>query len=488
MEKFCEHYAAKEQKLEESVILEKRERILKKVKRYLLSGSDFTEVTPQNFKKVVTADRLRFIAKQIDLEFFDYKLIETLNEKGCCISFCIGDACGSTAGVCSYIKGVKPEDRIQLTVKMMPNVFIQSFKNVDIKLRAVDNIACRDILTCFLLTLEHELVHAIIFCNCKEFDKTNRGPGNWKGLTRPGNRHSKTFMSILNNRYGHKTFTHDLHTGVTVEELEGEKFGSHNVKVGDIIVLNVRQPGGTFEEKKCRVLSAGKVILKAVYLDNPDYVYRGRFYNSILRNLSNSTKTPSPPKPKTPTPPRPKTPSPRPKTPTPPRTKTPSPRPKTPTPPRTKTPTPPRTKTPSPVRKPKTPSPVRKTKTPTPPRPKTPSPVRKPKTPSPSPPPRRKTSTSSNNKPLVLPKKPKTKKKIIRKKQKGEWSDANPDTFLRTYASKKRFSTLEEAKKEGLIESNVGGITKSGKKEVYSLRKGKTLGHSPSGEVSWLKL
>ena len=39
-----------------------------------------------------------------------------------------------------------------------------------------------------------------------------------------------------------------------------------------------------------------------------------------------------------------------------------------------------------------------------------------------------------------------------------------------------------------MIETNVGGITKSGKKEVYSLRKGKTLGRSPSGEVSWLKL
>ena len=483
MDKFCEHYASKEQKLEESVILEKRERILKKVNRYLLSGSEYTEVTPQNFKRVVTADRLRFIAKQIDLEFFDYKLIETLNKNGCCISFCMGNACGSTAGFCSYRKGVKPEDRMQLSIKMMPNVFIQSFKNVDIKLRAVDNTPCRDILTCFLLTLCHELVHAIIFCNCKDFNKSDKGPGNWKGLTRPGNGHSKTFMSILNNRYGHKTFTHNLHTGVTVEKLEGEVFGSHNVKVGDIIVLNVRQFDGSFKEEKCRVLSAGKVILKAVSLDDPNSVYRGRFYTSILRKETGSpkksrsvkkTNTPTPPRPKTPTPPRPKTPTPpRPKTPTPTRPKTPSPVRKTPTPPRPKTPTPPRPKTPSPVRKTRTPP---RPKTPTPPRPKTPSP------------PRRKTSTSSNNKPLVLPKKPKTKRKIIRKKQKGEWSDANPDTFLRTYASKKRFSTLEEAKKEGLIDSNVGGITKSGKKEVYSLRKGKTLGHSPSGEVSWLKL
>ena len=80
MDKFCEHYANEAQKLEYSVILEKRERILAKVNRYLLSSSKFTEITPQNFKQVVTADKLKYIADQIDLEFFDNKLIETFNK------------------------------------------------------------------------------------------------------------------------------------------------------------------------------------------------------------------------------------------------------------------------------------------------------------------------------------------------------------------------------------------------------------------------
>ena len=425
MDRFCEHYANEAQKLEYSVILEKRDRILKKVNRYLLSGSRFTEITPQNFKQVVTADKLKYIADQIDLEFFDNKLIETFNKNGCCISFCMGKACGSTAGFCSYRKGVKPEDRVELTVKMMPNVFIKSFKNVDIKLRAVDNIPCNDILTCFFITFCHELIHGVVFCNCKDYDKTDKGPGNWAGLTRPGNGHSKTFMSILNNRYGHKTFVHNLKRGVTVQKLEREVFGHHNIKVGDIVVLQVKQLDGSFREEEARIISAGKVQLKAVPIADPSKYYKGRYYSSILRKVSYSPKITSAIRKRT---------------------------------------------TPPPVKvEPLDPSPLS-------PRPKTPSP-------------RRKTPTSSNNKPLVLPKnpKPKTKKKIIRKK-KSQWSNANPNTFLKAYASKKRFSTLEEAKHDGLLESNVGGITKSGKKEVYSLRKGKTLGHSPSGEVSWLKL
>ena len=460
MDRFCEHYSHEEQTLEYSVILEKRERILKKVNRHILSGSKYTEITPQNFKLVVTADKLKYIADQIDLEFFDNKLMETFKENGCCISFCMGKACGSTAGFCSYRKGTKPEDRVELTVKMMPNVFIKSFKNTDIELRAIDNIPCNDILSCFFMTFCHELVHGVIFCNCIDYDKTDKGPGKWTGLNRPGNGHSKTFMSILNNRFGHKTFTHNLNRGVTVEKLEREVFVHHNIKARDIVVLKVKQLDRSFKEIECRIISAGKVQLKAVPVAEPHKLYKGRFYSSILRKVTYPPKITKEIEKRTTPPPVKEVPLP-------------SPVP-VPSPPR------PRTKTPSPVRKPKTPSPPRQ-------RTKTPSPSPRPRTRTPTPP-RRKTSTSSNNKPLLLPKKPKTKKKIIRKKKKSNWSDANPNTFLKAYASKKRFSSLEEAKHEGMIETNVGGITKSGKKEVYSLRKGKTLGHSPSGEVSWLKL
>ena len=140
MEEFCKFYADDSKKLLFSDILEKRARAVEKVRRHILSSSKFTEINEGNFLKSVTVDHLTFMAKQVDLEFFDNNLFKTFNEKGCCMSFCMGNTCGSTAGLCSYRKGFKPEERIMLTVKMMPKVFIESFKNKDIELRAVDNL------------------------------------------------------------------------------------------------------------------------------------------------------------------------------------------------------------------------------------------------------------------------------------------------------------------------------------------------------------
>ena len=47
--------------------------------------------------------------------------------------------------------------------------FIESFKNTSIKQRAVDGVKCDNILQCFIMTLCHELTHAIVFCNCVRF-------------------------------------------------------------------------------------------------------------------------------------------------------------------------------------------------------------------------------------------------------------------------------------------------------------------------------
>ena len=176
----------------------------------------------------------------------------------------------------------------------MPKVFIKSFKNKEIKQRAVDNIPCDDILTRFFITVCHELVHGLLFCNCKDFSKSDKGPGVWKGLTRPGNSHSKTFMSILNNRFGHENFTHSLIRGITVTELETETFGHHNIKKDDIVILKTRGFDGNTLEKEVLILSAGKVQLKASAVSDPSKIYKGRFYNSILRKVTypKETKTP----------------------------------------------------------------------------------------------------------------------------------------------------------------------------------------------------
>ena len=228
MEEFCKFYADPAQKLLYTDIIEKRKSIVDKARRHMLKDTTYDDVDETNFKFVMTIDIIKFLVRLIDNEFFDNKLIKTFDDNGCCLSVCLGNTCGSTAGFCSWRPGFKPGERIMLNLKMMPKVFIKSFKNKEIKQRAVDNIPCDDILTCFFITVCHELVHGLLFCNCKDFSKSDKGPGDWKGLTRPGNAHSKTFMTILNNRFGHKTFTHSLINGITVKELEKESFG-HNL-------------------------------------------------------------------------------------------------------------------------------------------------------------------------------------------------------------------------------------------------------------------
>jgi hypothetical protein len=286
MEDFCKFYADSSNKLLYSDIIEKRKRIVEKMRRDMLKETTYDDLDEKNFKNLMDSTKLSKMVNLIDEEFFDGKLIKTFNENGCCLSVCLGNTCGSTAGFCSWHSRFKPGERIMLTLKMMPKVFIKSFKNKEIQQRAVDNIPCDDILTCFFITVCHELVHGILFCNCKDFSKTDKGPGSWIGTTRPGNGHTKTFMSILNNRFGHKSFTHSLIRGITVKELETESFGHHNIKKGDIVILKTRRFDGSIEEKEVLIISAGKVQLKASEVKDPSRVYKGRFYGSILRKVT----------------------------------------------------------------------------------------------------------------------------------------------------------------------------------------------------------
>lgn len=294
MEEFCKFYADSSNKLLYSDIIEKRTSIVEKARRQMLKDTSYTDIDENNFKFTMNVDIIKYLVRLIDSEFFDNNLIKTFEDNGCCISVCLGNTCGSTAGFCSWRPGFKPGERIMLNIKMMPKVFIKSFKNKNIEQRAVDNIPCNDILTCFFITLCHELVHGLIFCNCKDFNKTDDGPGHWKGLTRPGNGHSKTFMSILNNRFGHKNFTHSLINGITVKELEKEIFGSHNIKKGDIVIIQTRSFDGSLEEREVLIISAGKVQLKAVQVNNPKILYIGKYYNSILRKVTYPKEIKSP--------------------------------------------------------------------------------------------------------------------------------------------------------------------------------------------------
>ena len=72
------------------------------------------------------------------------------------------------------------------------------------------NIEVACLLEAIMLVFEHELVHAIVEFFCSEWESSNKYPGTYTGKVSPGTGHSKTFMSILYNLFGHTDFYHNL--------------------------------------------------------------------------------------------------------------------------------------------------------------------------------------------------------------------------------------------------------------------------------------
>ena len=82
-----------------------------------------------------------------------------------------------------------------------------------------------------------------------------------------------------------------------------------------------------------------------------------------------------------------------------------------------------------------------------------------------------------------------TQKNLSTKQSELNFSGEHSGKYLKGYIHKKpkKYDTLDNAKKNAVNFSNVGGITHS-KKTKFTLRKGKILKDSPSGESSWLTL
>ena len=95
-----------------------------------------------------------------------------------------------------------------VTIEIASKVMKKAFEHDGEKTSG--NIKCDDILECLQLTFEHELIHGIMFCFCLNIErKTSKDiPGLWTGKTIKG--HNKTFMSILNNLFGHTDYYHGL--------------------------------------------------------------------------------------------------------------------------------------------------------------------------------------------------------------------------------------------------------------------------------------
>ena len=305
MESFCKYFAEEKPRYTLEEIAKKREKVIEMVEKNV--GK---RITVDNIRTVMTPEILMKMVDKIDEEFFENKLQRAFSASNCVLSGCIENKCTSVAGRCQFRNMVDADGNKcnRIVIKMMSKVFINSFKNTKIKQRAVDNVKCSNVLECFIITFCHELVHAIVFCKCNEMGYTNSGPGDWTGVTRPGNGHSKTFMSILFNVFGHTKFTHDLKSGMIVREADEREYKLDELAVGDKVIVKVRIKGQETQIKFLALITeinrrrkvTNNIFVKVLDGDRKGSVYIVRA-NHIVKKIGDGklptpTKPPSPPK------------------------------------------------------------------------------------------------------------------------------------------------------------------------------------------------
>ena len=163
-------YAAKSAKLDPKDVETRRARVLTELQGLLDKKKP---LTIDNINEVITSKVLNTAVDLIDKHFFDNDLKSMFEskKKRCCFSICMENECmilkgTKIAGNCKFNR-----EKGGITIFISTKVLQDSFKT-ERKKRVVGKVPCSDILSCLLLILEHELVHALIKCDCpySEFD------------------------------------------------------------------------------------------------------------------------------------------------------------------------------------------------------------------------------------------------------------------------------------------------------------------------------
>ena len=290
-----------------------------------------TEIKLDNFERIMTPKVLESMITMYDELFFDNNIRKLFEKHGCVISVCFNNRCSKVAGMCYYKKRCK-----HMEIKLSSKVFKNALSNRKIKVRVNSGLECNNLLKCMLITFEHEFIHGLIGCFCYQFGHSNTyfrefyneadSKHLFKGDTKPKNGHSSVFMTIVNKKFGHTKYLHDLlkHDSTQLIDdpifeffLKNEKeFNEYKktLKIGDEIYFNNQNS----VPQKCFVFSKLKNKVKCKIADNSNTIWTIP-YQFIIRKKKAKTPTPTPPKAKTPTPTPPKAKTP---TPTPPKAKT----------------------------------------------------------------------------------------------------------------------------------------------------------------------
>ncbi len=203
-----------ENKISKEDIEKYREKIKKKIVKKV--GK---EITLENYKSLIGDKEMKYMFELYDKYFFKNELSKLAKELDCMWTICWNHRCTKVSGkqYCD-IKGKCKAITIELSSKVFKNVIDKMIKEEKEYINMDDKNRCDSVLSCMVLTFEHELVHGLQTCFCWDWKTSKKGPGSWTGRAGPGSGHSKTFMSILNNTFGHVDYQHSLFSAGHKEE------------------------------------------------------------------------------------------------------------------------------------------------------------------------------------------------------------------------------------------------------------------------------
>jgi len=223
------------------------------IKETIKSNTSLPDVlTIDYIDNLMNPDILFMLFELYDSYFYENKLKENIELNGCSISICANNTCTSTAGVCKWEKG-KGKNKC-FTIELSKKVFVKAFTNSKFVKKINGGIECKDLLDCFLLTFEHELLHAVLMCFCPDWTEDKKyvwgdgnkynskpyikGPSKWTGVSHAKSGHSSTFMSILHNMFGQTDYKHGLFGIEPV--FDTQKLIKH-LNIGDNIKIKLQE-------------------------------------------------------------------------------------------------------------------------------------------------------------------------------------------------------------------------------------------------------
>ena len=210
-EDFCEKYSSPEYQLSLEEISSREDEIMRKVTEFISE-----EITLDNLSEVFTKEVFDIIINEIDRLFFNGELLQMFQDNNCVLDICINDTCfGSVENLGGTLLGkskyVGLEKKRYIPIEINKSVFLRDYEKFSSKDYGFGTKKCSSLLECILLIVEHELVHAIIECDCKELgSKNKKSHTHIKSGTETelSTGHTITFLEILYNRFGHTDFTY----------------------------------------------------------------------------------------------------------------------------------------------------------------------------------------------------------------------------------------------------------------------------------------